>query len=63
MDQASRPLPPKSLQYFGRLNTLKLDSMCIIVSVVENIWTFWFVLEYFVLLDWNSLFWYGLAEM
>ena len=47
MDQAVRPLPPKSLNILVGL-TLKLDSLCITVSVVEIIWTLWFVLEYFV---------------
>ena len=42
MDQAGRPLPPKSLNILVGL-MLKLDSLCIIVSVVENIWTLWFV--------------------
>ena len=46
MDQAGRPLPPKSLSIFVGL-TLKLDSLCIIVNVVENIWTFWFVFNIF----------------
>ena len=42
VDQASRPLPPKSLSILVG-STLKLDSLCIIVNVVENTWTFWFV--------------------
>ena len=46
MDQADRPLPPKSLSIF-LVFTLKLDSLCIIVNVVENIWTFWFVFSIF----------------
>ena len=58
VDQIVRPLPPKSLNILEGL-TLKLDSLCITVSVVENIWTFWFVfrifcvvsLEKFVLVD------------
>ena len=36
--QAVRPLPPKSLNILVGL-TLKLRSLCITVSVVENIWT------------------------
>ena len=52
MDQAVRILPPKSLSTLVGL-TLKLDSLCITVSVVENIWTFWCCvnLERFVLVD------------
>ena len=46
VDQAVRPLPPKSLNILVGL-ALKLDFLCIIVSVVENIWTFWFVFEIF----------------
>ena len=46
VDQAGRPLPPKSLSILVGL-TLKLDSLCIIVNVVENIGTFWFVLNIF----------------
>ena len=46
VDQAVRPLPPKSLNILVGL-TFKLDSLCIIVSVVDNIWTFWFVFRIF----------------
>ena len=46
VDQAGRPPPPKSLNILVCL-TLKLDSLCIVVSVVENIWTFWFVFRIF----------------
>ena len=59
VDQASRPLAPKSLNILIGL-TLKLDSLCITVSVIENIWTgrFGLFLEYFVLLlAWKGLFW------
>ena len=42
VDQAVRPLPPKSLNILVGL-TLKLDSLCITVMLVENIWTLWFV--------------------
>ena len=45
-DQAVRPLPPKSLNILVGL-TLKLDSLCIKVSVVENISTLWFVFRMF----------------
>ena len=38
MDQAGRPLPPKSLSILVGL-TFKLESLGIIVNVVENIWT------------------------
>ena len=37
VDQAVKPLPLKSLNILLGL-TLKLDSMCITVSVVENVW-------------------------
>ena len=46
MDQAVRTLTPKSLNILVGL-TLKLDSFCITVSVVENIWMFWFVFRIF----------------
>ena len=46
VDQAVRPLPPKSLNILVGL-TLKLSSLCITVSVVENIWTLWFVFSIF----------------
>ena len=46
VDQAVRPLPPKSLNILAGL-TLKLYSLCITVSVVENIWMFWFVFRIF----------------
>ena len=46
VDRASRPLPPKSLNILVGL-TLKLDSLCIIVCVVENIWTLWFAFRIF----------------
>ena len=49
VDQAVGPLPPNSLNILVGL-TLGLDSLCIIVSVDENIYTIWFVLEYSVLL-------------
>ena len=61
VDQAVRPLPPKSLNILVGL-TLKHYRLCITVSVVENIWTFWFVLEYFVLLAWKVCL-VGIAEM
>ena len=46
VDHAVRPLPPKSLDSLVGL-TSKLDSLCITVSVVENIWTLWFVFRIF----------------
>ena len=46
VDQAVRPLPPKSLNILVGL-TLKLDSLCITVSLVVNIWTLWFVFRIF----------------
>ena len=46
VDQAVRPLPPKSLNILVGL-TLKLDSLYITVSAVENIWTLWFVFRIF----------------
>ena len=36
VDQVGRPLQPKSLCILSGL-TLKLDSLCIIVNIVENI--------------------------
>ena len=38
VDETIRPLPQKSLNILVGL-TLKLDSLCITVSIVENIWT------------------------
>ena len=46
VDQAGRPLPPKSLNILVGL-TLKLDFLSITVSVVENTWTLWFVFRIF----------------
>ena len=46
VDQAIRPLPPKSLDILVGL-TLKFGSLCITVSIVENIWTLWFVFRIF----------------
>ena len=46
VDQAGRPLPPKSLGILVGL-LLKLDSLCVIVKVVESIWTFWFAFRIF----------------
>ena len=51
-----KPLPPKSLNILVCL-TLKLDSLCITVSVVENMWTLWFDFRLFVLPPWKGLFW------
>ena len=42
VDQATRPLPPKALSNLEDL-TFRLDSLCVIVNMVENIWTFLFV--------------------
>ena len=56
VDQAFRPLPPRSLNILVGL-TLKLYSLCIVVSVVENTGCFGLLLEYFVLLAWKALFW------
>ena len=46
VDQAVRPLLTKSLNILVG-STLKLDSLCITVSVVENIWTLSFVFRIF----------------
>ena len=46
VDQAVRPLPLRSLNILSGL-TLKLYSLCIIVSVVGNIWTLWFAFTIF----------------
>ena len=40
------PLRPKSLSILVGL-TLKLDSLCFIVNVVENFWMFWFAFNIF----------------
>ena len=56
VDQPGRPLPSKSLGILVGL-TLKLDSLCIIVNVVENIWTFRFVFNIFGLIAWKGLYW------
>ena len=45
VDQAIR-LPPRSLSISVGL-TLKLDSLCITVSVVKSIWALWFVFGVF----------------
>ena len=55
VDQADRSLPPKSLSILVGL-TLKLDSLCIIVNVIESIWTFWFVFSVFEVIAWKGLF-------
>ena len=39
VDQAGRPLPPKTLSILVGL-TLNLDSLCTIVNAVGNFWTF-----------------------
>ena len=59
VDQARRPLPPKSLSILEGL-TLKLDSLCSIDNVVKNTWTFWFVFRIFCV---ASLVLAGLTEM
>ena len=46
MDQAVRPLPPRSLNILVGL-TMKLYSLYVIVNVVENIWTLWFAFRIF----------------
>ena len=46
MDQVVRPLPSKSLNILVGF-MLKLDSLGITVSVVENIWMLWFVFRIF----------------
>ena len=58
VDQAVRPLPLKSLNILVGL-TLKLDSLCITVTVVESIWMLCFIfgiccvasLERFILVE------------
>ena len=54
--QAGRPLPPKTLRILVGL-TLKLDSLCIIVNVVETSGRFRLFLEYFDLQAWKGLLW------
>ena len=46
VNQAVTPLPPRSINIFVGL-TLKLYYLCIIVSVVGNIWTLWFAFRIF----------------
>ena len=46
VDQAVGPLPPMSLNILVGL-TLKLDSLCSTVNVVEIIWTLWLVFRIF----------------
>ena len=46
VDQAVRPLPPRSLNMLLGL-TLKLYSLCIIVSIAEYIRTLWFAFRIF----------------
>ena len=60
--QAGRPLPPKTLSILVGL-TLNLDTLCTIVNIVENFWTFGWRLKYFELQAWKELFCKGLAEM
>ena len=55
VDQAGRPLPPKTLGILVVGLTLKLVSLCIIISVVKNIWTLCFILEYFCLVAWKYM--------
>ena len=63
VDQAVRPLPPKSLNILVGL-TLKLYSLCIsVVSVVENIWTFWFVFRIFCVVSLERFVLVGIAKM
>ena len=62
VDQAVRPLPPRSLNILVGL-TLKLYSLCIIVSIVENIWTFWFVFRIFCVDSMERFVLVGIAEM
>ena len=56
VDKAIRRLLPNSRNILVGL-ALELNSFCITVSIIENISTLWFVLEYFVLLAWKDLFW------
>ena len=47
MDQAVRPLPPKTLSILVGL-ILKLTSMCIMIYKVRKVWTVGFVLIMFL---------------
>ena len=47
VDQAVRPLPPKTLSILVGL-ILKLISMCIMIYKVRKVWTVWFVLIMFL---------------
>ena len=57
VDQAVRPLPPRSLNV-GL--TLKLYSLCIIV---ESIWMSWFVFRIFCVVSLKRLALVGIVEM
>ena len=46
VDQVTRPLPLRSLNILAGL-MLKHYSLCIIVSVVEKMWTVWFAFRIF----------------
>ena len=62
VDQAVRPLPPKSLNIFVGL-TLKLYFLCITASVVENIWKFWTVFRIFCVVSLERFALVGITEM
>ena len=47
VDQAVRPLPPKTLSILVGF-MLKLTSMCIMIYKVRKVWTVWFVLIMFL---------------
>ena len=55
VDQAGRPLPPKTLVILVG-SMLKHVSLCIIISIIENIWTLCFILENFCLVAWKYMF-------
>ena len=60
VDPAIRPLPPSSLNILVGL-TLKL-SLCIIVSVVENIWTLWFAFRVFRVAGLEGFVFVGISQ-
>ena len=62
VNEAVKPLPPRSLNILVGL-MLKLYSLCIIVSVVENIWTFWFISRIFCVDSLERFVLVGIAEM
>ena len=62
VDQAGWPLPPKILSILVGL-TLKLVSLCSIISILEKIWTVCFISEYICVSSLEIYVWQMLAKM